>query len=66
MGAQTTWNNKLWGIINAQGKPWTAETFCREKDAQAYLNKEREVFHDLPRHRVVPVSVTVRVIKPKK
>lgn len=55
----------MFGILNAQGTPWTPCVFGTEKEAQAYLDEVRrgwpvkEGGNPLPRHRVVPVSVTV-------
>lgn len=61
---QCTWNNHLFGIANAYGDPWTYRVFGTEDDARAYLAMERHSMA-LPKHRVVPISVTVRVIKGK-
>lgn len=66
--AQTTWNRDVWGIASPSGNPWTDQVFCSEDDANGYLKKcgRANKTWDLTRHMVVPVSVTVRVIKPKK
>lgn len=52
----------MFGILNAQGTP---KVFDTEREAQAYLDECRRGWpvkgkgDPLPRHRVVPVSVTV-------
>jgi hypothetical protein len=56
----------VWGIINAQGDPWTSDIFHSEKQAQMVLNEKHKHPLDLSKHRVVHVSVTIRVIKPRK
>jgi hypothetical protein len=55
----------MFGILNAQGTPWTPRVFDTEREAKAYLDECRRGWpvknegDPLPRHRVVPVSVTV-------
>ena len=60
---QTTWNRDMWGIANAQGKPWTSTVFHTKTAAEEYLARENGHPLDLSRHSVVPISVTIRVIR---
>lgn len=58
---------KRLGIINHVGGIWTAETFDTVEAGQACIDaySRRWPSMDLSRHRVVPVRVTVSLIKPK-
>jgi hypothetical protein len=62
---QTTWRGP-WGIVNHLGAPWSTHTFWDAKGGETYLAKQAKEFPmlKLGRHRVVPVSVTVRTVKP--
>lgn len=71
MAGTTTWQT-MWGIANHLGDPWTSQTFLSERDAQRYLDKERQGWPALAKneqrlelHRVVPVSVTVTITEKK-
>ena len=63
---QTTWG-PMFGILNAQGKPWTPRAFWSKHEALKYLaeRQRRNPTWRLGRHRVAPVSVTVRARKQK-
>lgn len=65
--SQTTWNRQQWSIINAQGKPWTVNVWGTEEAAQIYLEGYRgyNPGMNLKKHKVVPVSITVRHIGKK-
>lgn len=65
---QTTWNRQQWSIINAQGKPWTPLVWGTEDAAKSYLEGYRgyNPTMNLKKHRVVPVSITIRAIGRKK
>lgn len=59
---QTTWR-PMFGIVNAQGKPWTARAWFNAAEARDYLKLAAKEMPELKlrRHRVVPVSLTIRV-----
>lgn len=61
---QYTWNQDVFGIINHMGEPWTHKTFGTRVAATAYLDAQQAInpTWKLSKHRVVPVSVTVRAI----
>lgn len=65
MGKQTTWNVGVYGILNAEGKPWTSETFKTIARGEEYLVAQgrNNPNWNLSKHTVVPVSVTVRAIR---
>lgn len=65
---QCTWNRNVFGIINAEGDPWTPSTFDNIGAAENYLagQQRQNPTWKLGRHKVVPVSVTVRIIAPKR
>jgi hypothetical protein len=51
-----------YGILNHLGGVWTLETFNTEEAAAAYIAKQSKHYEGgLPKHKVVPVSVTVTV-----
>ena len=53
-----TWD--AYGIANHYGEPWTPRTFDTREAAQDHLDKSP---FKTPRHKVVPVRVTVRIEK---
>ena len=60
---------KRLGILNAQGGIWTPQTFDSDLDALAYIDAFKRKFAsppDMSHHTIVPVRVTVSVIKPRK
>lgn len=65
---QTTWNRGVFGIANHMGDPWTSHTWTDRQSAESYLKDQERLYPawKLARHRVVPVSVTVRIIATKK
>jgi len=67
-GKQKTWGLGMWGILNAEGEPWTPSVFNGEELAQQYLDGQRKYYPqwNLSRHRTAPVSVTVRALKARK
>lgn len=60
---QTTWNRNLFGIVNAHGDPWTYRVWGAAAAAQAHLDACKGARPELDKHRVVPISITVRVPK---
>lgn len=64
---QTTWG-PMFGIVNALGVPWTPIAFWSADEGRDYLKKRAIAMPSLSlgRHRVVPVSVTVRVRTSRK
>lgn len=62
---QSTWSHKMFGILNAEGKPWTPQVFESLVEAETYLLQQRHKRPEwnLSKHRVAPISVTVRAIK---
>lgn len=65
---QTTWNRNLFGIVNQHGDPWTMDVFGSEGAAIAHLKDQglANPTWKLGRHKIVPVSVTVRAIAAKR
>lgn len=65
---QSTWNKQMFGILNAEGKPWSPYVFDSLALAQGYLDQQRKLRTEwnLSKHYISPISVTVRVIKQKK
>lgn len=65
-GKHSTWNFGVYGILNSDGKPWTSDTFITAAKAERYLaDRQREnPKWDLSKHTVVPVSVTIRAVRP--
>lgn len=59
-----TWPHGRYGILNHLGSPWTPATFDTEQQAKNYLAREQErnPTWKLGKHKVVPVSVTVRAL----
>lgn len=58
---------KRFGIMNHLGDLWTIKTWDKAEDAEAYKAEymKKSVHCDLRAHRVVPVRVTVTVIRAK-
>lgn len=53
---------KMFGIQNHIGGIWTPETFSTPAEAQQYLDRQRTVYKGgLPKHKVIPVRVTISV-----
>lgn len=53
---------RRFGIQNHVGGVWSPETFQTEKDAAAFLEKQRQLFNGLTKkHKVVPVRVTISI-----
>ena len=54
------------GVVNHVGDVWSPETFDSVEGGQAYIDraKRQNPTWDLSNHRVVPVRVTVSVVKP--
>lgn len=61
--ARRPYRMKRFGIQNHFGSVWSPETFGTAEAAQKYLDKQRPGFGGLPKHRVVPVRVTVSIIR---
>lgn len=61
---RATWR---FGILNHLGDVWTPETFSTENEAAKYLAgyQAANKFMSLGRHRVVPVRVTVSLLRSK-
>ena len=59
---QNTWPNGMFGILNHLGGVWTPRTFNSADEAQRFLERQKTLNPSwrLDKHRVVPVSVTVR------
>jgi hypothetical protein len=52
----------MFGILNDHGSLWSRHTFADEGAAQKYLREhDLNKTCDLSKHRVVPVSVTIRI-----
>lgn len=52
-------------ILNAEKVPglWTPAVFGREHDAQAYMDKQHEIYGwDLSKHTIVPCTADVRLV----
>ena len=64
--AQTTWNNGVFTIVNPHGYPWTYRVFDSRAAAQKYLDEARDKRGEATiAHKIMPASVTVRVIRSK-
>jgi len=52
----------MYGIVNNVGSLWSRRTFDDEASAEKYLFEHMlNATCDLSKHRVVPVSVTIRI-----
>lgn len=61
MPKRTTMTRDTYGIANEQGEPWTAQTWDKPGEAELYISAWSQMNKiPLPKHRVVPVRVTVR------
>jgi hypothetical protein len=49
------------GILNHFGEVWTSETFKTPNEAQGYLEQQRRIYGELPKHKVAAVRVAISI-----